>query len=349
MTSQDGDQIIFTPQDLWGIYDDPGASTLTNADGRSTPATLESSTTALGQGQTIGIFGEGETSSVVDQLRLFEAAEGLPKVPVRTIQTEGQPDSAYGDNTGAIEWYLDSQSSTGIAPDASQLDFYFAKSLYDADIAQDFGYWANDPNGPREMNASFGECEAGPGNPVLGPLAQQPYGTELGDELEATAEGLLEQASLEGRTLFSSAGDTGSGCPEIVVPVLGAANGVADQPVPVVSYPCASEYVVCVSGTVVAAKGTTYPASSEEESRRTGPRVAVAPATSSRHRAGDRKSRRSSRIASASLMARRTAQRRCAAASRMSPTSRVTRTATATSSTSTAHRRVRAARASRAR
>ena len=78
----------------------------------------------------MGIFGEGETSSVVAQLRLFEQAMGLPKVPVRVVETEGGPDSAYGDNTGAIEWYLDSQSSTGMAPDVSQLDFYFAKSLY---------------------------------------------------------------------------------------------------------------------------------------------------------------------------------------------------------------------------
>jgi subtilase family serine protease len=261
-----GDEGVLTPQDLWGVYDDPGSSALTNATGTSDPSTLESSKIDLGQGQTMGIFGEGETSSVVAQLRLFESAMGLPKVPVRTVETEGGPDSAYGDNTGAIEWYLDSQSSTGMAPDVSELDLYFAKSLFDTDIFADFDDWANDPNGPREMNASFGECEENPTNPVTGPLAQYPYGTEFGDELEAVGDPMLRQAAIEGRTLFSSAGDTGSGCPELVAPVAGAGNGVAVQPVPMASYPCDSAYVVCVGGTVVSANGTTYPTSAERAS-----------------------------------------------------------------------------------
>ncbi len=260
---QSGDESVLTPQDLWGIYDDPGAAALANANGTSTPATLEKTKVDVGQGQTMGIFGEGETSSVVAQLRLFENSMGFPKVPVHVVDTEGGPQSAYGDNTGAIEWYLDSQSSTGMAPDVSQLDLYFAKSLFDADIFADFDNWANDPNGPREMNASFGECEENPTNPVTGPLAQQPYGTEFGDELEAIGDPMLRQAAIEGRTLFSSAGDTGSGCPELVAPVAGAGNGVAVQPVPMVSYPCDSAYVVCVGGTVVSTNGTSYPQSAQ--------------------------------------------------------------------------------------
>ena len=260
---QSGDEQEFTPQELWGIYDDPGAASLTKSNGTSDPSTVEDSSAALGQGQRIGIFGEGETSSVIAQLRLFETAMGFPKVTVRVRHTEGGPDSDYGDNTGAIEWYLDSQSSTGMAPDVSQLDFYFAKTLFDADIFQDFNTWANDPSGPRQMNASFGECEANPTNPVTGPLAQQPYGTELGDELQAMGDPILRQASMEGRTLFSSAGDTGDGCPELVAPVAGAGNGVAIQPVPFVNYPCDSEYVVCVGGTVVSANGTTYPTAAQ--------------------------------------------------------------------------------------
>ncbi|MFZ0041259.1 MAG: S53 family peptidase, partial [Solirubrobacteraceae bacterium] len=260
---QAGDENEFTAQELWGIYDDPGAASLTKANGTSSPTAVQKSSASLGQGQTLGIFGEGETSSVVDQLRLFEAAMGLPKVPVHVVHTEGGPDSAYGDNTGAIEWYLDSQSSTGMAPDLSDLDFYFAKTLFDADIFQDFNSWANDPNGPRQMNASFGECEANPTNPITGPLAQQPYGTELGDELQAMGDPILRQAAMEGRTLFASAGDTGSGCPELVAPIVGAGNGVVIQPVPFVGYPCDSQYAVCVGGTVVSSKGTTYPTAAQ--------------------------------------------------------------------------------------
>ncbi len=266
---QAGTQQTLTAQDLWGVYDDPGAAALTISDPKapsgtkSDPATLEKSKYDLGQGQTAGIFGEGETSSSIAQLRLFEAALGLPKVPVRTVYTEGTPGSAYGDNTPAIEWYLDSQAITGMAPDLSQLDFYFAKSLYDYDVFQDFSYWVNDPGGPRQMNASFGECEANPTDPVTNPLAEVPYGTEYGDQLQLAGEPMLKQAAVEGRTLFTSAGDTGSGCPEVVVPVAGAGNGLAVQPVPDVSYPCTSDYAVCVGGTVVSVNGASYPASSQ--------------------------------------------------------------------------------------
>jgi pseudomonalisin len=260
---QSGTEGVLTPQDLWGVYDDPGAAALTNSSGGSSAAALESTKVDFGQGQSIGIFGEGETSSVVAQLRLFEQAMGFPKTPVRVVHTEGGPDSAYGDNTGAVEWYLDSQAATGMAPYVSQLNYYFAKSLFDADIFEDFDYWANDPTGPREMNASFGECEENPTNPVTGPLAQQPYGTEFGDELEAVGNPILRQAALEGRTLFSSAGDNGSGCPELVAPVAGAGNGVAPQPVPMANFPCDSEYAVCVGGTVVSVNGSSYPQSAQ--------------------------------------------------------------------------------------
>jgi pseudomonalisin len=259
--AQAGTEATLQPRDLWGVYDDP-----TNDPNPADMTSPAHSKVDFGQGQTAGVFGEGETSSVVAQLRLFEQHENFPKVPVRTIETEGAPDSAYGDNTGAIEWYLDTQSITGMAPDISQLDLYFSKSLYDADIFQSFDYWANDPNGPRQMNASFGECEQNPTNPATGPLAQTPYGTEFGDELEAVADPILRQATMEGRTLFSSAGDTGSGCPEVVAPVIGAGNGLAIQPVPMVSYPCTSDYVVCVGGTVVGVNGTTEPQESQRAS-----------------------------------------------------------------------------------
>lgn len=255
---QAGSETVLKPRDLWGVYNDPTNDT--------NPADLKSpqgSSVDFGQGQTSGIFGEGETSSVIAQLRLFEQHENFPKVPVRTVQTEGGPDSAYGDNSGAVEWYLDSQALTGMAPDLSQLDLYFAKSLFDADIFQDFNYWANDANGPRQMNASFGECEQNPTNPVTGPLAQTYYGTEFGDELEAVGDPVLRQATIEGRTLFSSTGDTGSGCPEVVAPVIGAGNGLAIQPVPMVNYPATSKYVVAVGGTVVSVNGTTEPQESQ--------------------------------------------------------------------------------------
>jgi subtilase family serine protease len=265
--AQAGSEMVFTPQDLWGMYNDPGAAALTNANGTSTATTLENSTTALGQGQTVGVFGVGEMASIIPQLRLFEEAEGFPKVPVRTVETEGGPDSAYGGfSPDAIEWYLDSQSSTGMAPDVKQLDLYFAKNFLDADIENEFSNWAGDANGPKQMNASFGECEGNPLDPVTEPTeGDLPIGVAEGYSLEETVEATLEKAAMEGRTLFTSAGDTGSGCPEVAVPVVGAGNGLVDQPVPDAGYPCASDYAVCVGGTVLSSKGTTYPTSAQRD------------------------------------------------------------------------------------
>lgn len=243
---------VFTPENLWGAYDQPA--------------------TDEGQGETLGIFGEGTTDPVVTQLRLFEHRFNLPKIPVQTVYTQpGAPATATspgtgGDNGGNIEWYLDAQASTGMAPKARELQFWFSNTLYDPDIAASFSKWVATPAcspsspiaatttavcAPLQMNASFGECEATVGNGLTGPLSQLPYGTELGDELEPVAEPMLLKATMEGRTLFASAGDTGSGCPEVVVPVLGAGNGVAPQPVPIPNYPCTSAYAVCVGGTVL--------------------------------------------------------------------------------------------------
>ncbi|HET9073294.1 MAG TPA: S53 family peptidase [Solirubrobacteraceae bacterium] len=261
--SKVGTEQTYTPQDLWGLYDAPGAGPLTNADGLSTPATVAASRYTLGQGQIMGVFTEGDDSSVIKNLRLFEATTGLPKVPVRIVETEGVPDSAYSDNSGAIEWYLDSQSSTAMAPDVKQLDLFTAKTFGDPDVAKEFDFWANDAHGPREMNASFGECEQNPTLPITGPLGNLPAGVALGGMMESLADPALRQATMEGRTLFASAGDTGSGCPTLVAPIIGAGNGIAIQPVPFQNYPCVSDYVVCVGGTTPSSKGAGYPAAAQ--------------------------------------------------------------------------------------
>ncbi|MBV8301475.1 MAG: hypothetical protein JOY68_06095, partial [Candidatus Dormibacteraeota bacterium] len=235
----------YTPQDMWKLYDMPSSDE--------------------GQGQSMGIFMEGITASVIADLRVFEARMGLPRVPV-TVVPAPQPSQEWvpTDNSGEFEWDLDSDSSTGAAPLADRLYYYDANSLYDADVEAEFSTWANDPNGPLQMNASFGECETIPanaitGNPAVDPpgIFGLPYGEGLGDNLEPVAEGTLMHAAMEGRTLFSSAGDTGGSCPGLVVPILGAGNGVANQGDPYQNYPCASRYVVCVGGTVLYANDDT--------------------------------------------------------------------------------------------
>jgi pseudomonalisin len=222
---------LVTPQDLWNIYEQP--------------------TNNMGQGETVGVFGEGATDSVIKDLRQFEKEHGFRQIPV-TVKHVGP--GPFDDTSGAVEWNLDTQAATGMAPNAYELQLYFVHSLSDADVLAEFSQWVSDVNGPRQMNASFGECETDPVNPVVGNPALQPSNPPtqgLGNNLEPVSEPILRQAVMQGRTLFASTGDTGSSCPVIILPVIGAGNGILNQGVPLLGYPAASPYAVGVGGTVL--------------------------------------------------------------------------------------------------
>jgi pseudomonalisin len=239
-----------TPQDMWSIYDMPSNN--------------------MGQGQSIAIMGSGDSSTTVKDLAIFESEHGLPKVPVQV--TDIPKDGDFSDTGGNVEWELDTQSSTGVAPDVKKVHLYFAEHLTDPDVEADFVKWIDDPTGPKQANASFGECETTPANATLESTIptqfnnnedqNADYGTGAPDDLEPVAEQTLEQGVLEGRTLFAATGDTGSSCPVLVLgPDLGAGNGVANQGIPIINYPAASQYVVAVGGTVL------YPDSSNPPQR----------------------------------------------------------------------------------
>ena len=231
---------FYNPADLWSMYQMPPQN--------------------MGQGQQIGIFGEGQSANVIADLRVFESNNKLPQVPVTVIHVGPGP---FTDNSGQIEWNLDTQASTGMAPDAYGVKLYFANSLTDASVESMFQAWVSDPTAPLQANASFGECETSPGNAVFGsPLTNpnEPAGQGLGNNLEPVAEQTLLQAASQGQTLFSSAGDTGGSCPIAILPVVGAGNGVTNQGVPLQNYPAASRYAVGVGGTVLYSNGLTPPA-----------------------------------------------------------------------------------------
>lgn len=230
-----------TPQSLWSIYDQPSAY--------------------RGAGQRIAIFGAGATAGSIADLAQFETENRLPHVPV-TVRNVGA--GPFTDTSGAIEWDMDTQAAVGMAPDLSGLTLYFGSSLVDATVEEMFTTWANDPDGPAQANASFGECERTPLDPLLlqlpGNVNQDPSvtaGLALGNNLQPAAEQTLLQATMEGRTLFSSSGDTGSSCPVVVLPVIGPGNGVLNQVLPLTSYPASSPSVVAVGGTVLYTTGTT--------------------------------------------------------------------------------------------
>lgn len=219
---------LLSPKTLWSIYDLPSSN--------------------LGNGQTMAILGWGVTTPVVPDLRSFEGENELPQVPI-TVKYYGDSSTPDTNDGSTIEWELDTQASTGMAPDVLGETLYFGHHNTDADILAAMTGWVNDKKGPSQASASFGECENIPQTEAV-----------IGvDGLEAPGDQVLEQAAIEGRTLFSSTGDTGSSCPIVAPPVLGSTNGVSSQIYPALNYPSASPYAVAVGGTVLSSDGASPP------------------------------------------------------------------------------------------
>ena len=210
---------LLGPTGLWSVYDQPSSD--------------------YGQGESIGIIGEGRTDTVIKALRRFEATRKLPVVPVQVYWTDAGPKT---DDSGRVEWELDTQASTGMAPYVSQLRLYFGSDLSLGTLATTLQTWASDPYGPHQTNASLGICED---NPPLDGL--------LGPAQEASGFALA-QAAVEGRAFFSSSGDTGAGCS-----IVAAVNGVSYGALPFASYPAADPNATAVGGTVVYTDGSTTP------------------------------------------------------------------------------------------
>jgi pseudomonalisin len=218
---------LLGPKDLWSIYDLPDSN--------------------RGLGQSMAIIGWGVTDPVIPDLRSFENEWQLPQVPVteKEYGDTSTPDTSGDGATG--EWELDTQASTGMAPDVTSEALYFAHHNTDTDILAAIAGWANDRRAPAQASASFGECE----NVGNGAVA----GTPLADGIEVPGDKVLEQAVIEGRTLFTSTGDTGSSCP--VVPV--NTNGVATQGYPGLEWPSVSPWAVAVGGTDLTSNGAAPP------------------------------------------------------------------------------------------
>ena len=181
-----------------------------------------------GAGTPEAIFAEGDLTQVVTDLRTEETANGLPQVPVSIFHSG----IASTDTSGADEWDLDTQYSTGMAQTVKSLTIYDATTLDDSDTALSFADFAA-ADAQKAGSASFGECE----------FDAYLDGSMLADD-EAFA-----QAALQGQTVFASAGDTGGFCS------VGTPNGVPAG-VPDVNYPAASPYVVGVGGTTLITNST---------------------------------------------------------------------------------------------
>lgn len=184
----------------------------------------DASSAPTGSATTIAVISEGDVSGTLSDLRYAENTLGLPVVPVNVVKV-GLPSS---DTSGAAEWDLDTQSSTGMAQNVSALYLYDTTSLSDSDIANAYSKWVGD-NLARLGNSSFGECE---------------YQAWLDGAMKVD-DNLFMQAAAQGQTMFASTGDTGAAC------ALAPTNGVPMSGPPMVEYPAASPYVVGVGGTTV--------------------------------------------------------------------------------------------------
>ena len=221
---------LANPQDLWSAYSQPGDD--------------------LGQGATVGMIGEGQTGDVITALRQFEQSRGLPFVPVQVVHVI--PNGDYSDDGGRVEWELDTQAETGMAPQVRQLYMYMATSLQLSQLSLTLQTWANDPTGPSTVSASLGICESNPAVDFLFGVSQR------ADEVA------LAKAAAAGRSFFASTGDTGAGClilPALVplatppigpIPSQGVPiNGAVYGEVPDAEYPSTSAFATAVGGTAL--------------------------------------------------------------------------------------------------
>lgn len=198
------------PKDLWSVYEQPAEDT--------------------GQGQRLAAFGWGAPGSVESDLRAFEANNHLPIVPFSVAQI-GVPNTT--DLAGLVEWDLDTQAATGMAPSAAGMTLYLANSGSSDLLAAAIDTWASDPTGATQGSGSYGLCDAFGWLGVL-------------DAHDAA----LQKAEVEGRSFFASTGDAGSGCSAVV-----GLNGVLIGPIPSAEYPSTSAHAVGVGGTVLYTKG----------------------------------------------------------------------------------------------
>jgi pseudomonalisin/xanthomonalisin len=181
-------------------------------------------TACTGANTSIAVMAEGNVTNVLTDLRTAETFWGLPKVPY-AVKKVG---ISSVDTSGADEWDLDTQISSGIAQNVKELYVYDTTSLTDSDTALEFSHWVTD-HLAQAGNASFGEAED---------LAFTDGAMAIDDEE-------FNQAAAQGQTMFASTGDNGEGCPVV------AATGVPNTGLPEVCYPAASPYVVAVGGTTL--------------------------------------------------------------------------------------------------
>lgn len=180
-------------------------------------------------GVPVALITSGDMAPTIANLRYAEKNQGFPAAPVTVVDTAPPALINASPYTGNLEWDLDTQISTMVATDVSQLYIYDIANLDDADVARGINTFVQ-ADQARAGSVSVGECDF------------QPF---LDGAMLTTDEELAEGA-LQGQSFFASSGDNGFACPEV------ASTGVPGG-VPGTSWPADGIYTTAVGGTTVLA------------------------------------------------------------------------------------------------
>ncbi len=205
----------FSPQDFWKVYDVGAIAAASNT-----------TIAIFAEGNLAGILPNPANPSAPSDLRQFESENNLPQVPVQIVQVG----LGSSDTSGAVEFDMDTQESTGMAGTVKQLIVYDADSMNDVDLIPGFNAFVTQDRA-QAGSASFGGCET---------LEYLSGAMPLYDQI-------FRQAAVQGQTVFASTGDSGSACG-----LVGDTNGVPLSGVPaMVEFPASDTYVMGAGGTTI--------------------------------------------------------------------------------------------------
>jgi hypothetical protein len=201
--ASNGYTIYLGPADAATVYDTP---TSLNPNYTGTPGTAYD-----GTGTTIGIAGDSNID--INQNANYRATFGLSPKATTVVVDGADP----GENGDAIEAYLDTQISTGIAPNANIILYTAADTSFNSGLFLAIDR-AIDDNQADILNVSFGGCEASQG------VGGNQY-----------IYNLWQQAAAQGISVTVSTGDSGSaGCDNENTETSAhyglAVNGIASTP-----------------------------------------------------------------------------------------------------------------------
>jgi pseudomonalisin len=209
--------ITFYPQDFWSVYDVGAIAAASNT-----------TIAIFAEGNLAGILPDPSNPSAPNDLRQFESENKLPQVPVQIVQVG----LGSSDTSGAIEFDMDTQESTGMAGAVKQLIVYDADSMNDVDLIPGFNDFVTQDRA-QAGSASFGGCDT----------------LEYLSGAMPVYDQIFRQAAVQGQTVFASTGDSGSACG-----VVGDTNGVPLSGAPAtVEFPASDTYVMGAGGTTILA------------------------------------------------------------------------------------------------